>query len=93
MKPVGNPLLYKQGADGYRWVARRRVKPQFGRRVARKNKALRETGLYELESLVDLNAERGTAATGTLHVRVLELEARAFERLDVVDGDALEIHQ
>src|SRR6202142_1220216 len=36
---------------------------------------------------------KGTAAAaGALDVRVIELEARAFERLDVVDRNAFQIH-
>src|SRR5215469_14670519 len=39
------------------------------------------------------DAERAAAAAGGLHVRVIELEAGAFEGLDIVDFHALEIHR
>ena len=39
-----------------------------------------------------LNAERAAAAASALDVRVVELEAGAFQCLDVIDGDALEVH-
>src|SRR5256886_13424436 len=39
-----------------------------------------------------LNAERASAAAGALHVRIIELESRAFQRLDVVNFDPFEIH-
>ena len=39
-----------------------------------------------------LDAEGRSAAAGALHVRIFELEARAFERFDVVDNAAVEIH-
>ena len=38
------------------------------------------------------HAEGTTAPAGALHVRIVELETRAFERLDVVDLDAIEVH-
>jgi hypothetical protein len=40
-----------------------------------------------------LNAKRTTAAAGALHVRVIELEAGAFDALDVVDLDAIQVHR
>jgi hypothetical protein len=39
-----------------------------------------------------LDAEGAAAAAGGLDVRVVELEAGAFDALDVVNGDAIEIH-
>src|SRR6266568_8902975 len=42
---------------------------------------------------VELHVERGTATAGALHIRVFELEARAFQRLDVIDACALQIHE
>src|ERR1700751_329575 len=39
-----------------------------------------------------LNAERAAAAASALDVRVVELEARTFDGLDVIDRDAVEIH-
>jgi len=39
-----------------------------------------------------LNAERTATAAGALHVGVIELEAGAFECLDIVDGNAFQIH-
>jgi hypothetical protein len=41
----------------------------------------------------NLNAKRAAAAAGALHVGVVELEAGAFDRLDVVDLDAFEVHR
>src|ERR1700735_181881 len=42
--------------------------------------------------MFQLNGERAAAAAGALHVGVVELEAGALERLDVVDGNSIEIH-
>src|SRR4029077_3244574 len=42
--------------------------------------------------LANLDVERGTAAAGALHVRVLELKTRALERLDVVDDAPVQVH-
>src|ERR1700739_1284705 len=39
-----------------------------------------------------LNAERRAAAAGAFHVRILELEARAFESLHIIDDAAIQIH-
>ena len=39
-----------------------------------------------------LDAEGGAAAAGALDVGIVELEAGAFEGLDVIDGDAVEVH-
>lgn len=65
----------------------------------KENGPLREIAKAHLEVLADvrgraafLYAERTAAAASALDVRIIELEARAFERLDVVDGNALEIH-
>src|SRR5581483_11979145 len=38
-----------------------------------------------------LNVEGAAAAAGGFYVRVAELEARAFERLDIVDFGAIEV--
>ena len=40
-----------------------------------------------------LYVERGTAAAGALHVGILELKPRSFERLDVIDDAAIQIHE
>jgi len=39
-----------------------------------------------------LYAERATAAAGALDVRIIELEASAFQRFDIVDGNAFQVH-
>ena len=39
-----------------------------------------------------LYAERTATAAGALDVRVVELEASAFQRFDIVDGDAFQVH-
>ena len=39
-----------------------------------------------------LDAKRAAAAACTLHVGVVELETRAFQCLDVIDRDPVEIH-
>src|ERR1700692_4646885 len=39
-----------------------------------------------------LYAERTATAAGALDVWVVELEAGAFQRLDIVDGNAFQIH-
>src|ERR1017187_7539518 len=39
-----------------------------------------------------LYAERAATAAGALDVRVVELEASAFQRFDIVDGDAFQVH-
>ena len=43
-------------------------------------------------ALTKLNAEGTAAAASALHVRVIELEARAFYGLNVVDFHAIQIH-
>jgi hypothetical protein len=40
----------------------------------------------------ELDAEGAAAAAGALHVGVVELESRAFNRLDVVDLDPIQVH-
>src|SRR4029077_9014919 len=40
-----------------------------------------------------LHAEGAAAATRALHVRIVELEARALERFHVIDFDAIQIHR
>jgi len=40
-----------------------------------------------------LNAKRAAAAASALHVRVIELEAGAFDGLNVVDLDAIQVHR
>src|SRR5579859_6477991 len=40
----------------------------------------------------ELNAEGAAAAASALHVGIVELEARAFDGFDIVDGNAVEIH-
>ena len=39
-----------------------------------------------------LNAEGAAAAAGALDIGIVELEAGTFERLDVVDFNAIKIH-
>ena len=39
-----------------------------------------------------LYAERAATAAGALDVRIIELEASAFQRLDIIDGDAFQVH-
>src|SRR3954463_16824957 len=39
-----------------------------------------------------LDAERRSATAGALHVRVLELEARALQGLDVIHLAAIQVH-
>src|SRR5580698_3436174 len=53
----------------------------------------RDEAVFNFSKFRDhLHAERRSAAAGALHVRIFELEARAFEGLDVVDDAAVEIH-
>src|ERR1700694_5145351 len=40
----------------------------------------------------ELDAKRAAAAAGALHVGIVELESRTFERLDVVDLNPVQIH-
>src|SRR6266436_751818 len=40
----------------------------------------------------NLDAERTAAAAGALDVGIIELESRAFNRLDVIDFDSVQIH-
>src|SRR5271170_6933831 len=53
-----------------------------------KGARLRRRPLHKQE----LDAEGAAAAAGALYVGVVELEAGTFERFDVVDFDAIEIH-
>src|SRR5215472_416259 len=39
-----------------------------------------------------LDGERAAATASALHVRVVELETGTFQRLDVIDGDTLQVH-
>src|SRR5260370_16577921 len=39
-----------------------------------------------------LNAEGAAAAAGALHIGIVELEPRAFNRLDVIDFNSVQIH-
>lgn len=39
-----------------------------------------------------LNAKGAAATAGALHVRIVELEARALNRFDVVDFNAFQVH-
>jgi hypothetical protein len=39
-----------------------------------------------------LDAEGAAAAAGALHVGIVELESRAFNRLDVIDFDPIQVH-
>lgn len=39
-----------------------------------------------------LDAKRAAAAAGTLHIGIIELESRTFERFDVVDRNAFQVH-
>src|SRR4051812_26208906 len=40
-----------------------------------------------------LHAERGAAAAGRLHIRIVELEARALQAFDIVDLGADQVHE
>ena len=40
----------------------------------------------------ELDAEGTAAAAGALHVGIVELESRTFERLDVIDLNSIQIH-
>src|SRR5258708_1122565 len=40
----------------------------------------------------ELDAERAAAAAGALHVGIVELESRTFNRLDVIDLNPVQIH-
>ena len=40
-----------------------------------------------------LHVERGTTAAGALHVRIFELETRAFQRFDIIDACTLQVHE
>src|SRR4051812_35497798 len=42
---------------------------------------------------IELDAEGRTAATGGLHVRIIELEACTLEAFDVIDLDANQVHE
>ncbi len=60
--------------------------------IKRKPRA-KATGLCDfIIGLLRLDAERRTAAAGGLHIRIFELEAGAFEGLDVIDDASLEVH-
>src|SRR5580692_3687169 len=41
---------------------------------------------------LSLHIERRTAAAGALHIRVLELESRALERLNVIYDAPIQVH-
>src|SRR5260370_16794618 len=43
-------------------------------------------------SCTELDAEGAAAAAGALDVGIIELESRAFNRLDVIDFDSVQIH-
>jgi hypothetical protein len=53
---------------------------------------LRFGGALMPAQLARLNAERAAAAAGALDVRVIELEARTFDCLDVINLDTVEVH-
>src|SRR6267142_1796847 len=40
----------------------------------------------------NLDAEGTAAPAGALHIGIVELESRAFNRLDVIDLDSIQIH-
>jgi len=40
----------------------------------------------------ELDAEGTAAAAGAFHVRIVELESCAFNRLDVIDLDSIQVH-
>ena len=48
---------------------------------------------YHRLNSVDLHAKGRTATAGALHLRILELEARCFQRLYIIDDAAVQIHQ
>src|SRR5260370_4711983 len=52
----------------------------------------RTTKITQKAYTLNLHAERRSAAAGALHVRILELETRAFQSLDVVDNAAVQVH-
>src|SRR5207247_8602958 len=53
---------------------------------------MRDRELQTVDGEPLLYAERASAAAGALYVRVIELETRAFQRLDVVNFDPFEVH-
>src|SRR5580658_4088728 len=61
----------------------------------RRGPVLAQTGPRPLLTFCSLrlNVEGRSAAAGALHVRVVELEAGAFQRFQVVNADALQVHQ
>jgi hypothetical protein len=51
----------------------------------------REIGMQPTKRC-QLHAKRTAAAASALHVRVIKLEAGAFDGLDVVNLDAIQVH-
>ena len=48
--------------------------------------------LSAIDCQPSLNAKRAAAAASALHIRVIELESGAFNRFDVVNLDAFQVH-
>src|ERR1700751_4780590 len=59
---------------------------------AHTNKKPRREGEALKKSKLCLHAERRSASAGALHVWILKLEARAFQRLHVVDHATVQVH-
>jgi len=57
------------------------------------NHGARAIGPGNLALLLVLRAKGTTAAAGGLHVRVIELESRAFQRLYVVHLNTVEVQE
>src|SRR5215471_15640099 len=57
-----------------------------------KEKASSCDGASVVCALLRLDVERRPAAAGALHVRVLELETGALQRLDVIHAAAVQVH-
>jgi len=53
----------------------------------------RMTDINRANATPELNAERTAATASALHVRVVELEAGAFQGFDVIDFHPIQIHR
>ena len=71
----------------------RRILPQRAKKGSRQaitpgsHEKARKTNRTQI-----LNGERAAAAAGALHVRVVELEARTFQSLDIIDLHPFQVH-
>src|ERR1019366_9510183 len=78
------------------YLSRQHILARLGRGSARKTKrrtsVATEVRLAKLETGT-LNLEGTATAAGGLHLRVVELEAGTFQRLDKVDFGAIEVQQ